>query len=71
MKGLLVTLSSYFILPAMRIKRERKRDVVRFGYRKTTLVAPWEVAPGRKKRGKSEAKKPVKPGDSCRKATRK
>lgn len=58
-KGLLVTLSSDFTLQARRIPKERK-DVVRVGYRKITLIAPW----------KSEAQRPVKLGDDYKKATR-
>lgn len=55
----------------MRIKKERKSVAVRFGCRNITLVALGMEAPGRKKRDKSEAKRPVKPGESCRKPTRK
>lgn len=55
MKGLLVTLSSDFILQATGIPKTR-RDVVRFGYRKITPVAPWKVeekGPGRGKEASS------------------
>lgn len=37
-------------MPAIRINRERKRDAVRFGYRKITLV-PWKVMPRKEEEG--------------------
>ena len=36
----------------MRIQKNRRREMVRFGYRKVSMVAPWKVEESRQVRGK-------------------